>query len=96
MDSSDSDNYIRIIELWFQFSMIWTLCGSVDEDGRKKIDAFLREIDGTFPNKDSVYEYYVEPKMRAWIHWDEKLKQTWKLNLRYVKWIDSKLIDGVR
>jgi len=66
------------------FSMIWSICCSVDEEGRKKIDAYLREIDGTFPNKDSIYEYYVEPKTRSWIHWEEKLKQGWKLNPRFI------------
>lgn len=33
------------------FSMIWSVCASVDEDGRKKIDSYLREIEGSFPNK---------------------------------------------
>ena len=73
-----------MIELWFMFSMIWSVCCSVDEEGRKKIDAYLREIDGSFPNKDTIYEYFVEPKTRSWVHWEEKLKQGWKLNPRYV------------
>jgi len=83
VDPSDVDNCPKMIELWFMFSMIWSVCCSVDEDGRKKIDAYLREVDGTFPNKDSIYEYYVEPKTRSWIHWEEKLKQGWKLNPRF-------------
>jgi len=82
VDITDVDNFPKMVELWFMFSMIWSICCSVDEDGRKKIDAYLREIDGSFPNKDSVYEYYVEPKTRSWIHWEEKLKQGWKLNPR--------------
>ena len=38
-------------QLTFVFSMIWSVCASVDEEGRKKIDSYLREIEGTFPNK---------------------------------------------
>lgn len=39
-----------MVELWFIFSLIWSICASVDEDGRKKMDNFLREMD-TFPIK---------------------------------------------
>ncbi|MGH0155728.1 UNVERIFIED_CONTAM: hypothetical protein FKN15_029966 [Acipenser sinensis] len=51
VNPSDSENYSRMVELWFTFSMIWSVCAAVDEDGRKKIDNFLREMEGTFPNK---------------------------------------------
>jgi len=54
----------------------------VDEDGRKKIDTYIREMEGTFPNKDSIYEYYVDPKGKTWVHWEEKLKHGWKYNPR--------------
>ncbi|ESP04959.1 hypothetical protein LOTGIDRAFT_184938 [Lottia gigantea] len=80
VDSHDSENYIRMIELWFQFCMIWSICCSVDEDGRKKIDNYIREMEGTFPNKDTIYEYYVDPKNKTWVHWEEKLKGGWKYN----------------
>lgn len=40
-----------MVELWFVFSLIWSICASVDEDGRKKIDNFLREMDCNFPGK---------------------------------------------
>lgn len=79
-DASDSENYVRMIELWFQFCMIWSLCCSVDEDSRKKIDNYIREMEGTFPNKDTIYEYYVDPKAKAWTHWEEKLRGGWKYN----------------
>uniref|UniRef100_A0A0X3PBI3 Dynein heavy chain 2 n=1 Tax=Schistocephalus solidus TaxID=70667 RepID=A0A0X3PBI3_SCHSO len=44
----------------------------------KKVDSFVRELDGSFPNKDSIYEYFVDPKTRTWIHWEEKLRAGWK------------------
>ena len=40
-----------MIELWFLFSLIWSVCASVDEDSRKKMDNFLRELEGQFPAK---------------------------------------------
>ncbi|KTG40921.1 hypothetical protein cypCar_00000647 [Cyprinus carpio] len=54
-----------MVELWFIFSLIWSVCTSVDEDGCKKTDNFLREIEGTFPNKDTIYEYYVDTKNKT-------------------------------
>ncbi|KAL5004476.1 hypothetical protein ScPMuIL_017932 [Solemya velum] len=74
VDKSDAENYVRMIELWFQFCLIWSVCCSVDEDGRKKIDNYVREMEGTFPNKDTIYEYFVDPKSKTWVHWEEKLK----------------------
>lgn len=43
-----------MVELWFTFSLIWSICASVDENGRQKIDTFVREKDGNFPVKVSL------------------------------------------
>ncbi|XP_064639639.1 dynein axonemal heavy chain 2-like isoform X2 [Lineus longissimus] len=80
VDPNDPDNYVRMIELLFQFCMIWSICCSVDEDGRKKIDNYIREMEGTFPNKDTIYEYFVDPKNKTWVHWEEKLRGGWKFS----------------
>ncbi|XP_053575482.1 dynein axonemal heavy chain 2 [Bombina bombina] len=79
VNPSDSENYNRMIELWFVFSLIWSVCASVDEDGRRKIDNFLREIEGSFPNKDTVYEYYVDPKTKNWASFEDKLPKGWRI-----------------
>ncbi|XP_072544049.1 dynein axonemal heavy chain 2 [Salminus brasiliensis] len=78
VNPADSENYGRMVELWFIFSLIWSVCASVDEDGRKKIDNFLREIDGTFPNKDTIYEYYVDTKNKTWASFEDKLPKGWR------------------
>lgn len=51
MNPADTENHAFMVEMTFVFSMIWSVCASVDEDGRKKIDSYLREIEGSFPNK---------------------------------------------
>ncbi|CAF1493626.1 unnamed protein product [Rotaria magnacalcarata] len=35
---------------------------------------------GTFPNKDTVFEFYVDAHNRTWIHWEEQLKEGWTYN----------------
>nr|XP_046242172.1 dynein axonemal heavy chain 2 isoform X2 [Scatophagus argus] len=80
VNTSDTEHLGRMIELWFIFSLIWSLCASVDEDGRKKIDMFLREMEGTFPTKDTVYEYYVDTKNKTWASIEDKLPKDWRYN----------------
>ena len=67
--------------IWYHFAsecsctvgliMLWTVM-------------YYREMEGTFPNKDSIYEYVVDPKTKAWVHWEERLRSGWKYNPRYV------------
>ncbi|XP_029600258.1 dynein heavy chain 2, axonemal-like, partial [Salmo trutta] len=78
VNPSDSDHYGRMVELWFIFSLIWSICASVDEGGRKTIDNFLREMEGTFPNKDTIYEYYVDTKNKTWASFEDKLLKGWR------------------
>ncbi|XP_059156869.1 dynein axonemal heavy chain 2-like isoform X2 [Physella acuta] len=80
VDPNDQDTFSRTVEIWFQFCLIWSICSSVDEEGRKKIDNYVREMEGTFPNKDSIFEYYVDVKNKTWLHWEERLKEGWKYN----------------
>ena len=49
--NSDDDSYQRMLELWFLFCLIWSIGASVDEDSRKKMDTFIRELEGQFPAK---------------------------------------------
>ena len=85
VDPADTDNFERMLELWFLFSLIWSLGASVNEDGRKKMDNFIREMEGQFPPKDTVYEYYVDTKTKNWTLWEEKLKGAWRYPSKLVK-----------
>ena len=68
----------RMLELWFLFCSIWSLCSTVDETSRKKVDNYIREIEGQFPSKDTVYEYFVDVRARAWAHWEQELRFGWR------------------
>eukprot|EP00983_Pelagomonas_calceolata_P088937 1157259-Pelagomonas_calceolata.AAC.14 len=35
--------------MWFLFCLIWGIGGTLDEDGRKKFDTFMREKDARYP-----------------------------------------------
>lgn len=77
-DSSEPETLESMAKMWFLFCMIWSLCSTVDEVGRIKIDAFLREMEGMFPLKGTVYDYYVDVKHRTLVPWDNKLSDGWR------------------
>uniref|UniRef100_A0A8D0HGT5 Dynein axonemal heavy chain 2 n=1 Tax=Sphenodon punctatus TaxID=8508 RepID=A0A8D0HGT5_SPHPU len=78
VNPADGDNYTTMVEMYFTFSMIWSLSAAVDEEGRKKIDSCLREMEGSFPNKDTVYEYFVDPKKKNWASFEDRLPNMWR------------------
>ncbi len=41
----DTEGYLGLAEKWFVFSMIWSVMAAADEDGRAKLDAFLRDVE---------------------------------------------------
>jgi dynein heavy chain len=86
-----------MIELWFLFSVIWALGGSLNAESRRLFDSFLRGIEGQFPSKDTVFEYYVDKINRAWLPWEDKLPNGWRYatNTPFYK-IFVPTIDSVR
>eukprot|EP00051_Salpingoeca_urceolata_P021740 m.344195 g.344195 ORF g.344195 m.344195 type:complete len:1098 (-) comp19853_c0_seq7:121-3414(-) len=76
--SESAETLGPLLQLWFLFCCTWSLCASVDEAGRKKVDSFLRELEGQFPTQDTVYEYFVDTKSRGWSHWEQELRAGWK------------------
>ncbi|EDV25795.1 uncharacterized protein TRIADDRAFT_23475 [Trichoplax adhaerens] len=93
----NDDYYTKMIELWFLFALIWSICASVDEHSRKKMDNYLREIEGQFPSKDTIYEYFVDAKQKTWVLWESKLHTSWKYspNLPFYK-IIVPTVDALR
>ncbi|KAM4612372.1 dynein axonemal heavy chain 2 [Polymixia lowei] len=78
VNPTESEHYGRMVELWFVFSLVWSICASVDEVGRKKMDILLREMEGTFPYKDTIYEYYVDSRHKTWASFEDQLPKGWR------------------
>jgi dynein heavy chain, axonemal len=72
------DAYLELVQKYFIFAMIWSIGGTIDEESRKKLDMLFRELEPAFPSKDTVYEYFIEPKSRTWKYWEERVPQNWK------------------
>eukprot|EP00955_Chlamydomonas_euryale_P082870 363771-Chlamydomonas_euryale.AAC.18 len=74
----EGEHYGALIEMWFLFCIAWGLGGQLTEDGRKKFDAFMREMDTRYPAAETVFDYFIEPKERAWKTWESKLSAAYK------------------
>ncbi|KAJ1562004.1 Dynein heavy chain 2, axonemal, partial [Cladochytrium tenue] len=80
VDPNNPDTLKKMVELWFIFSVIWSVGASLTDDSRRGFDMFIREIEGLFPSKDTVYEYFVDRQNRAWCAWEDKLPVGWRYN----------------
>lgn len=63
--------------------MIWSICSTTNEEGRRKIDTFIREKEGAFPIKDTIYEYFVDVPNKCYQLWEAKLPYDWKYDPGY-------------
>ncbi|KAJ4429793.1 hypothetical protein ANN_21997 [Periplaneta americana] len=97
LDASDESLFENMSKMWFLFCLVWSVCASVDENGRKKLDNIIREMESIFPIKDTVYEYFVDVSSKSLVLWELKLSDTWKYNkeLPFFK-ITVPTVDTVR
>ncbi|KAJ4457121.1 putative Dynein heavy chain 2; axonemal [Paratrimastix pyriformis] len=78
VDPADTDFFTGVVELWFFFALMWSVGGSLDEASRKQWEQLMRELEGSFPAKDTVYEYVVDPVKKSWVSWEERLPTNFK------------------
>jgi len=78
VDPADQDFYSAMIELWFFFSLMWSVGGTLEDSSRKQWEQLMRELEGSFPSKDTVFEYVVDPVKKGWVSWEDRLPQNFK------------------
>jgi len=72
---TDFKNLEKDIEMYFMFSLIWSIGGTCDTEGRIRFDAFLRAEMCTncmavpFPPKGQIYDYSFSPETHKWVAW---------------------------
>ena len=67
------ENCNKFIEMWFMYSVAWSLGGAADEAGRKKLDQYIRELDAQLPAKGTLYDFFVDVTKVQYTPWDEKV-----------------------
>jgi len=66
---------VTCIEPLFIFALVWSVGATTNEDGRKMLDAFLRQemlcnkVQWPFPKTGMVYDYLYSVHDKKWIKW---------------------------
>ena len=76
--AADEANYMRLLELYFTFCVVWSVGATLDEPSRAKFDVFIRDVEAQFPPLQSVYEYYVDGAKKDWCLWEDKVNNAWR------------------
>jgi len=79
------DDYAKVMERCFIYSLAWSIGGSVDESSRKELDQVLRDIDATHcPSlsvSGTIYDFFVSiEKGGEWTLWEDKVPQNVKFD----------------
>jgi dynein heavy chain len=81
----DDANMIAKVEGAFLFALTWSIGASVDEDGRRRFDSFLRELLReitthklvvNFPKKGTVFDVSFDIDRARWVQWTDELEST--------------------
>ena len=75
---TEPESFTMMVEKWFAFCVIWSLCAAADSEGRKKLDGFVRDVETQFPPASTIYDYFLDVKSRDWKPWDEKVPNPWR------------------
>ena len=70
-------DYNSCVEKVFIFSLVWSIGGAVDENGRKKFSTYLQDIDAVGPVGNTLYDYYVDVAKNDFKGWEERVPN-WK------------------
>ena len=78
VDPTDEASYMRTIEMWFAFGVMWSLGGPLTAEARVKFDLTFRDLEAQFPPLLSIFDYYIDPAKKEWAVWEDKVNQAWR------------------
>ena len=62
----------------FTYVLVWSLGATADEEGRKRVDACLRDIESIYPPQGSVYDYFVDVERQDFRSWQDKVPSSYR------------------
>jgi dynein heavy chain len=74
------DQFEQILEPLFIFSLVWSVGCTVDYDGRKNFNVFLRDLmksSGSavsIPEMGSVYDFNFDRQKKGWVAWTDTVR----------------------
>ncbi|KAL4464296.1 hypothetical protein ABPG72_011341 [Tetrahymena utriculariae] len=80
VQAEDVDNFEQVLESYLIFSLVWSICCTVDYDGREKFSQFIRQLmiinksKIQFPYQGMIYDYQFNENTKEFISWSENYK----------------------
>ncbi|KAH9593471.1 Dynein heavy chain [Trypanosoma melophagium] len=69
--SHAGENYLPQLRIMATFCLMWSAGGSLTVESRQKLDAFIRELDSSFPSTETIFEYYPDLASLQWKNWED-------------------------
>ncbi|AAZ13090.1 dynein heavy chain, putative [Trypanosoma brucei brucei TREU927] len=69
--SHAGENYLPQLRILATFCLMWSAGGSLTTESRQKLDAFIRELDSSFPSTETIFEYFPDLGGLQWKNWNE-------------------------
>lgn len=73
IEKEEIDDLESMINELVAYSLIWSIGATTNNDGRKRMDAFLRnkfnEIKIDFPKEQTIYDWCFNVKDKEWVQW---------------------------
>lgn len=75
---ADPEGYYNMLDKWFCWCMVWSVCAGADEKGRLQFDEFIKDLETQFPPHSTIYDYYVDVANKEYKIWDDKVNKNWR------------------
>jgi dynein heavy chain len=61
------------------FALVWSICTTVNLEGRVKFDKWIREkmagVGIEFPEERTIYDYKFQPETKEWVYWMDTISE---------------------
>ncbi|PWV12257.1 putative dynein heavy chain [Trypanosoma cruzi] len=69
--SHAGESYLPQLRIMATFCLMWSAGGSLTVESRQKLDAFIRELDSSFPSTETIFEYCPDLRVVQWKNWSD-------------------------
>ncbi|RNF10287.1 1-beta dynein [Trypanosoma rangeli] len=64
------DMYLPQVRIMATFCLMWSAGGALTVESRQKLDAFIRELDSSFPSTETIFEHFPDLRVAQWKNWN--------------------------
>jgi len=77
-DKANEADYLKSVEMWYAFCIIWSVGAALTGASRLKFDVKMRDIEAIYPPLNTVFDFFIDPSKRDWTMWEDKVNANWR------------------